>query len=149
MTTTTTDTVPGRAATLEFAPYVFFYGRCEEAFAFYKSVLGGTYELKRNADSPMRDQVPEAWHDKIMHGRFTAPGVVLLGSDGRGPQSIDPDAGNIALTLTANDAAEGQRIFDALSQGGTVSGPFDDAFWGGKFGMLVDRFGIEWMVTSF
>lgn len=141
---TSTDT----ATTLQLAPYIFFGGRCEEALEFYKTVLGGTYEVMRNSDSPMGAEAAENWKHKIMHSSFTAPGLKFMASDGRGPQVIDPEAGNITLALTAPTAEQGKRIFDALADGGKVKMPFDAAFWGGTFGMLDDRFGIEWMVVS-
>ena len=70
-----------------------------------------------------------------------------MASDGRPGKSIDPEEGNISLSLATSDDAEGRRVFDALAQGGTVDMPIAQAFWGGTFGMLTDRFGIEWMVS--
>lgn len=71
-----------------------------------------------------------------------------MGSDGQQVKKIDPDEGNISLMLRAPDAAAGDRVFAALADGGSVTMPLDEAFWGERFGMLVDRFGIEWMITS-
>jgi PhnB protein len=133
---------------MQLAPYIFFYGRCEEALEFYKAALDGTYELQRNGDSPMGHSVPEAFQNKVMHATFTAPGVSFMASDGRGPQEIDPEAGNISLALTVNDRAKGEQVFAALSDGGKVKVPLDDAPWGGRFGIFDDRFGLEWMMTS-
>jgi PhnB protein len=135
MSTTTTE------VTLELKPYIFFYGRAQEALDFYKSVLGGTYEA-----------MPQE-HDakKVMHAHFSAPGLAFFCSDGRPDDDgkrIDPEEGNISLALNVPDKAAGDRIFAALSQGGTVRQPLADAFWGGRFGSLYDRFGIEWMVTT-
>jgi PhnB protein len=144
MTTTGTD----RAAALQLAPYLFFYGRCDEALEFYKSVFGGTYELTRNADGPMKDQIGADFQNKVMHASFTAPGVTFMCSDGREAKTIDPEEGNVSLCLSATDADAGKRVFDALAAGGNVLMPFGDAFWGGKFGMVNDRFGTQWMVTS-
>lgn len=144
MTTTGTD----RAAALQLAPYIFFYGRCEEALEFYKSVFGGTYEFQRNGDSPMADQVADDFRNKIMHASFTAPGVSFMASDGREAKTIDPEEGNVSLTLTATDASEGKRVFDTLAAGGKVVMPLEDAFWGGKFGIINDRFGTQWMITT-
>jgi PhnB protein len=132
---------------MELQPYIFFYGRCEEALEFYKSALGGTYELMRVKDSPMAEHMPPNTANLVMHASFTADGVKFLASDGREIKAIDPDAGNIDLALTATDAAQGERAFNALAEGGKVMMPIDKAFWGGRFGMLVDRFGIEWMMT--
>jgi PhnB protein len=136
------------SAGAQLAPYIFFYGRCEEALEFYAGAFGGTYELQRVADSPMADQVPAESRNGVMHATFTAPGITFMASDGRDVKPIDPDAGNISLALTAPDRAEGEHIFNALAQGGNVTMPLDEAFWGKRFGMVQDRFGNEWMVTS-
>lgn len=132
---------------MELQPYIFFYGRCEEALEFYKSALGGTYEAMRNGDTPMAAQMPPETHQMIMHARFTAPGIGFLASDGNAQKTVDPDEGNISLALETSDPGEGERVFRALSEGGNVSMPLSDAFWGGRFGVVVDRFGVEWMVN--
>ncbi len=132
----------------QLAPYVFFYGRCEEALEFYKAAIGGTYEVQRMKDSPMAAQASPNFQDKVMHARFHGNGFEFMASDGREGKTIDPDEGNISLALEYSDGAEAQRVFNALSQGGKIDMPLDDAFWGGKFGVITDRFGIEWMVTA-
>jgi PhnB protein len=133
---------------MQLTPYIFFYGRCEEALEFYKGILGGSYELMRVSESPVKDQMPPNAQNFVMHASFNGGGVSFMASDGREAKTIDPDAGNITLALNADDRAEGARVFNALADGGKVSMPLSDAFWGGRFGMLVDRFGNEWMVTS-
>lgn len=80
-------------ATLELIPYVFFYGRCEEALNFYKSVLGGDFTMQRNSESHMAGDIPADWQDKIMHARFESKGMKLMAADGRAAASIDPDSG--------------------------------------------------------
>ncbi|MDQ6767555.1 MAG: VOC family protein [Candidatus Eremiobacteraeota bacterium] len=132
---------------LQLQPYIFLYGRCEEALEFYKTVFGGTYELMRVKDTPVKDQFGPGLDDKVMHASFKSPSIAFLAADGREAKSVDPDAGNVSLALSTTNAAEGERIFKALSQGGEVKMPLDDAFWGGRFGMLHDRFGTEWLIT--
>ena len=149
MTTTgTTTTGTTGVSVMQLSPYIFFYGRCEEALDFYKNALGGTYEMQRNSDTPMADQTPPEMRNKIMHATFTAPGITFMASDGREVKTVDPDAGNISLALTATDSAQGDKIFKALADGGNVTMPLEAAFWGGRFGILVDRFGNEWMISS-
>lgn len=133
---------------IKLAPYIFFYGRCEEALKFYKDLFGGSYDITTIAGSPMADHAPADFQNKVMHATFTAPGFTFMASDGREAKKIDPDEGNITLSLEASEREEGERIFKGLSEGGTITMPLDDAFWGGKFGQVVDRFGIEWMVVS-
>ncbi len=131
----------------QLAPYMFFYGRCEEALEFYKSVFGGSYELMRVADTPDAGQMPKEAGHRVMHASFTADGVAFMASDGRDDKAVDPEAGNISLSLAFEDAAGGERIFNALAAGGNVGMPIGEAFWGGRFGMLTDKFGTEWMVV--
>jgi PhnB protein len=127
------------------APYIFFYGRCGEALEFYKKAIGGSYEAQRQEGS-----------DKIMHATFSAPGITLLCSDGspeRFGERIDPEVGNIALSLHIPDRAKGERVFAALADGGTIKVPLDEVPWGGemdiqRFGIIHDKFGNEWMVTT-
>ena len=133
---------------VQLQPYIFFYGRCEEALEFYKEVFGGTYELLRVKDSPVAAEMPADSGNRVMHAAFKAPAISFMASDGRELKPIDPEAGNISLALAATAAAEGERIFKALSGGGEIKMPLDNAFWGGRFGVLTDRFGNEWMITT-
>ncbi len=147
--TTATRTISSQTQqAVQLRPYLFLYGRCEEALEFYKSVFGGTYEIMRMKDSPMRDQASGDAGQRVMHASFTAPGVSLQASDGRDVKAVDPDAGNISLSLNITDKAQGERIFNALSQGGKITMPLEDAFWGGRFGSVEDRFGTEWLIAA-
>ncbi len=145
--TSTAQTQSG-TATLELKPYIFFYGRAEEALEFYKKVFGGSVEMQRIAGSPMEGEVPPEARQKIMHASFTAPGVSFFASDGMSVKTIDPEEGNISLALDAPNDAAGDKVFAALSEGGKVTHPLQEAFWGGRFGSIQDRFGIEWMITT-
>ncbi|MDP9111569.1 MAG: VOC family protein [Candidatus Eremiobacteraeota bacterium] len=134
---------------MELEPYIFFYGRCEEALAFYKRAVGGDYEVMRNADSPATaEPVPEERKQKVMHATFRGAGFRFMASDGHADKAIDPEAGNISLSLSTEDADEGARVFKNLAADGAVRVPLGEAFWGGKFGMVTDKFGIDWMVTT-
>jgi PhnB protein len=136
------------ATDLQLVPFVFFYGRCEEALEFYKQAIGGTYELQRIGETPMAADFPKESHQRVMHAIFKGGGMTFMASDGRETKQIDPEEGNVILALASTDSAQGERIFTALSVGGTVRTPLGEVFWGGKFGSLIDRFGIEWMVTT-
>lgn len=133
---------------MQLEPYIFFYGRCEEALTFYKSVFGGDFEMQRIEGTPMAENVPAEARNRIMHATFKGPGFEFMASDGQGDKAVNRDEGNVALSIGVSDKAEGEKIFNALSQGGTVDMPFGPAFWGGNFGVLTDKFGTEWMVTS-
>lgn len=128
-------------------PYIFFYGRCAEALEFYKGVFGGSYEAMRVSDSPMASEMPPEAANSIMHASFTAGGVAFMASDGGSVKPVDTEAGNVSMALAFDDAATGERAFAALAAGGKVQRPIENAFWGGRFGMLTDKFGTEWMCT--
>jgi PhnB protein len=133
---------------MELAPYIFFYGRCEEALEFYKKALGGSYELTRNDTTPMAEHVAPDFKNKVMHATFKGNGITFMASDGREARPVDPDAGNVSLSLGFENNAEAERVFKALSEGGNVVMPLEAAFWGGRFGMIHDKFGTEWMVVA-
>jgi PhnB protein len=131
----------------KLVPYIFFYGRCAEALEFYKGVFGGSYEAMRVSDTPMASEMPPEAANSIMHASFTADGVAFMASDGGSVKPVDTDAGNISVALSFDDAASGERVFNALAAGGKVERGIENAFWGGRFGMLTDKFGTEWMCT--
>jgi PhnB protein len=148
-TETLSQTAAASAAVVELQPNLFFYGRCEEALQFYKDVFRGSYELMRWKDGPAAcSEGPIPNGELIMHATFTAPGVRFMASDGRETKTIDPEAGNIALALHVTESVEGDRIFDALSAGGSVTLPLQPMFWGERFGIVIDRFGTEWMMST-
>ena len=132
---------------MQLEPYLFFHGRCEEALNFYKDCLRGEIVgMSRFEGSPMEGNVDADYRNKIMHASFVAGDVKFMASDGRPGAGRDGE-NDIALSLATNDAAEGERVFAALADGGTVSMPLADAFWGGRFGQVTDRFGVQWMVS--
>jgi PhnB protein len=103
--------------------------------------------MMRVSDTPMASEMPAGAGNSVMHASFTADDVKFMTSDGRDVKTVDPDAGNISLALSFDDAARGEKVFNGLSAGGNVGMPIDTAFWGGRFGMVTDKFGTEWMVT--
>ncbi|MGH9415325.1 MAG: VOC family protein [Terriglobales bacterium] len=127
-------------------PYINFAGNCEEAFQFYAQLFGGKIEfLQRWADSPMGAGVGPDWKQKIMHVRFRAGNNLLMGSDAE-PAHFKPPQG-FQVTLSFDESAEADRVFAALSQGGSVVMPIQETYWAARFGMTVDRFGIPWMIN--
>ncbi len=131
---------------MQLAPYLFFDGSCEEALNFYKRVFrGATVDINRFGDGPDAGNMPPDQRDRIMHATFTAPGITFMASDG-GEQPLG-DMRRVSLSVSGNDAAEGQNVFDALAEGGSVTTPYSKQFWGASFGTLVDRYGIAWMVN--
>ena len=127
--------------------YLQFDGHCAEALAFYAETLGGkVLMLSKYSDAPPSTGMPPVPAHWIMHGRLQWPGGgMLMGSDG----GMEPYTGvkGISLSVNCSDVAEGQRAFNALAVGGTVKMAFTTTFWSPGFGMLVDRFGVPWMVN--
>lgn len=132
--------------------YLTFSGNCEEAFTFYKSVFGGEFSyIGRYKDMPPAPElmIPESEKEKIMHIALPiSKETVLFGADipKETGQVITP-GNNFSLSVSVKSEEEARRIFDALSNGGRVTMPLENTFWGAYFGMLVDRFGISWMVS--
>jgi PhnB protein len=127
-------------------PYVFFEGRCDEAIEFYKSALDAKVEmLMRYKDSPTPpSHLPPGGMDKIMHARIKIADQYLLVSDGH--VSGKPDFAGFGISLTLPSAADTQRFFNNLSNGGQVRLSLTKTFFTESFGMVVDKFGVLWMV---
>ena len=125
-------------------PYLSFRDNAREAMEFYQAALGG--DLESNTFGEYGDpDAPEA--GLIMHARLNTPaGFTLMGADTPPGMEFDPGS-NIAVSLSGDDAAELRGYWDKLSDGSTVTVPLEKQMWGDEFGMLVDRFGIGWMVN--
>jgi PhnB protein len=131
---------------MQMSPYLSFNGQCEAAFSFYELSLGGTLgPLFRYAGSPASGQVSADWSDKIMHGSITIGGQLLQGADVAPEQYEQPKGFSLSLQMTSVE--EGERVFRDLAAGGRVVMPFEATFWAAGFGMVVDRFGIPWLVN--
>jgi PhnB protein len=127
-------------------PYLYFNGECATAFKFYESCFNGRIVvMQTHGDSPMKEHVPVDWHDKVIHARLEVGDAVLLGSDAPPPHYGMPRGLDVSVTMASPHEAE--RTFNALSQNGTVRMPFEKTFWSAGFGMVVDRFGIPWMIN--
>ena len=131
---------------MQLSSNVTFNGQCEAAFKFYEQCLGGKIQVMMKwGDSPMADQVPSEWRDRIMHTSLIVGESSLLGGDAP-PDRYEAPKG-FAVTIAINDPAEAERLFNALAENGTVQMPLEETFWAARFGMLVDRFGTPWMVN--
>lgn len=128
-------------------PYLMFNGRCEEALNFYKTALDAKIDmLMRFKDSPEPPQPGCTPTDanKIMHASFSVNGSTAMASDGM--DATPPKFEGFTLSVTAKDDPEAARFFTALAEGGTVRMPLTKTFFAKSFGMLVDRFGVSWMI---
>ena len=131
--------------------YLNFNGNCEEAFNFYKSVFGGEFTyIGRFGDIPPSEKykAPELDKNLIMHVGLSIGPTVIMGSDCGSEWSPKFKAGNnFSVAITADSREEADTLFAALSNGGQISMPMETMFWGDYFGMLTDKFGINWMVS--
>jgi PhnB protein len=128
-------------------PYLGFDGRCREAFEFYARCFDGRIEsMLTHGDAPIRDEVPAEWHPKIMNAHLVAGDLELMGADSPPGQHAHPQGLFVAVIL--DDDATAERVFEQLSQGGTISMPMAETFWASRFGMVTDRFGIPWAVNG-
>jgi PhnB protein len=125
-------------------PYLNFNGDAEAAFTFYVEAIGGQIDfVQRFGDAP-QDQDMGGDKNKILHLTATINGSTLMASDC--PPGVSVSFGNnISLSLNMDSAAELDETFTKLAEGGTVTMPVQDTFWGARFGMLTDKFGINWM----
>ena len=131
---------------MQLNPYLVFNGQCEAAFNFYKQCLGGKIQTMMTwGDSPMADQVPAEWRDRIIHATLIVGESALGGSDAP-PDRYEKPRG-LSVTIQLKEPAEANRIFNQLAENGVVQMPLQKTFWSPGFGMCVDRFGIPWMVN--
>jgi PhnB protein len=132
---------------VQVQPYVFFNGRCEEAIEFYRSALGAEVTmLMRFKDSPepQPGELPPGSGEKVMHASLRIGDSTVLASDGH--CLGQPTFQGFALSLTVPDAAQAERLFASLANGGQVQLPLTKTFFSPSFGMLADRFGVAWMI---
>jgi PhnB protein len=129
----------------KLVPYLHFVGQCRAALETYKQIFNGeisslqTYgDSNREADASNKDAV--------LHSVFDAEGIHFMASDDMRGFQVHPD-NNVTLSLDFSDEQEQARVFNALAEGGSVTMPLEKTFWGAKFGMLTDRYGIQWMLN--
>ena len=131
---------------MKLNPYVYFQGNAEEALNFYAEALGWKIEaVQRYGEAPMPSD--EDYKQKIMHGRLTSGVNVLMVSDVFKGQTVSND-GNVQLSIDVEPGEDIDGVFKRMGEGGTVTMPLEDAFWGARFGMLKDKFGINWMFNQ-
>ena len=124
-------------------PYVHFEGKAEEALNFYKDVLNGEIlMISRYGEAPM--PVDDDWKNKLMHARLKFGNSILYVSDGPKNYKSSKD-GNIQLSVDVPDQNKIVEVFNKMAEGGKVTMPLAEQFWGAKFGMLQDKFGVGWM----
>ena len=128
---------------MKLIPYIHYSGNAEEALNFYVSALGGSIQqLGRYGDSPM--DTDEDWKQKVMHARLVFDDNMIMISDSFKGQPIST-GGNVQLSVDVEDTDRLEIVFNKMAEGGTITMPLADTFWGARFGMLKDKFGVSWM----
>jgi len=137
---------------MKITPYLTFDGQARDAFTHYHNVLGGTLEMMTFGEAPEPEMFPAEHRQRIMHVCLTMDGDRLMASDtmpgdtacGGAPyQGIK----GCSISLHPQSLAEAERVFAALGEGGQTLMPLEKTFWAERFGMLMDRFGVSWMVN--
>lgn len=126
----------------EMTTYLNFDGNAREAMRFYHGCLGG--QLLMSPFSEVKLDVPPEAKDRIVHSKLTVGSTTLMASDTL-PGMPFHQGNNFSICLSCESSEETERLFTALGSNGTVTMPLQDMFWGARFGMVVDQFGVSWM----
>ena len=125
---------------------IMFNGQCEAAFRFYERCLNGTISFMLTwGDSPAAEQAPPDWAGKIYHATLALGDFVMTGGDLPSDRYARPTG--FSIVLGVDDPSTAERIFDALAQDGQIGMPLQETFWAGRYGAVVDQFGIAWEVN--
>ncbi len=133
---------------VQINPYLIFNGDCEAAFNLYKSVFGTEFEiLSRFSEMPPQEGMEDQKLTGIMHVSLpVGNGVILMGSDNGGGNDVH-FGDNVNISITVDSEAEANQIFEMLSDTGIIKMPLEKTFWNSYFGMLVDAYGVHWMIS--
>ena len=131
---------------MTLTPHLSFNGQCEAAFRFYEKCLGGrNVTMLTWGETPMAAQAPPGFKDRILHATLMIGEAMLAGSDVPPDRYEKPRGFHVLIGI--DDPKDGERIFHALAQNGTVQMPFAKTFWAAGFGVLTDQFGISWEIN--
>lgn len=126
----------------ELTTYLTFDGNCRDAMEFYKKCLDAQLYLMPFSEAP--GEVPEGAKDRIIHAKLTKGAAVLMASDTM-PGMPFQQGNNFSVSVSCESLQEIERLFTAIGVNGKVTMQLQDTFWGARFGMLTDQFGIHWM----
>lgn len=130
-------------------PYLNFPGNTEEALNFYKSVFGGEFkDIMRFKDTPDGEKLSDVDKNKIMHIALPVGNNIIMATDALESMGFKLTAGtNSHIAIEAESREEAEKIFYGLSEGGKITMPLADMFWGAYYGNFTDKFGVQWMVN--
>ncbi|MCW3093853.1 MAG: hypothetical protein JWP81_4922 [Ferruginibacter sp.] len=128
---------------MKLTPYINFAGNAEEALNFYATAFNGTVQqLGRYGDSPM--ECDEDWKQKIIHARLVFDDNMIMISDAFKGMQVST-GGNVQLSMEIENVDSLEKVFNKMAEGGYITMALQDTFWGARFGMLKDKFGVSWM----
>jgi PhnB protein len=130
-----------------FMPYLLFDGKCPQAMEFYKACFGGDLSVTKVQDSPAKDQMPAALHDKVVHARLKSGNIEIAASDWLMPNRTPIRGNTLCLFLSGGTLRELKSVFEKLSDGAEVTDPLKEQFFG-TYGALNDKFGVRWMFQT-
>jgi PhnB protein len=123
-----------------------FQGKCDEAFSFYEKVFGTKRDMTmKYGEAPAEMSVPPEAKNLILHTSMPVGSIMLMGADA--PPGRGKPMGGFEISIEDKDEATVKRLFDSLSEGGSVVMPLQKTFWSPLFGMCTDKFGVSWMLT--
>jgi PhnB protein len=131
---------------MAFHPYLFFSGSCRDAFTRYQEIFGGELTLITTNDMPPEEQMPGVPGDMIMHAALVIGDDLLMASDD--PTGDGGPVKGMQVNYATADVDDAKRVFEALADGGEITGPLGPTSWSPMFGMCIDRFGTPWMIGA-
>jgi PhnB protein len=131
---------------MAFHPYLFFSGNCRDAFTRYQEIFGGELALITTKDMPPEERMPGVPDDMVMHAALMIDGNLLMASDD--PTGDGGPVKGMQVNYATADVDDAKRVFEALAEGGEITGPLGPTSWSPMFGMCVDRFGTPWMIGA-
>jgi PhnB protein len=131
---------------MQINPYLHFDGNCEEAFKLYEKALGGKIvAMLPHEGTPAAEHVPAEWKKKILHARLEVGGEAIMGTDQPSQYFSKPQGFSVSVTVKTR--ADAEKVFNELANGGSVTMPLSPTFWSVAFGMVMDKYGVAWMVN--
>src|SRR5690606_16527925 len=134
-----------RKITMKMTPYLHFKGQCREAFEFYAQIFNGTSNAMLPYEDSPEEKIAAQWKDQILHAHISLDDLELMGSDVTGDCYAKPQGLYVFISL--DELNEAERIYTALSDGGSIQMPFEERFWAEGYAMFIDRYGTPWMIS--
>ena len=132
---------------MDLIPYIIFDGNCEEALNFYVKAFEGQIKFLTYYEGTPGESFAKG-KNKVMHATFEGKGFSLMASDSGQGAPVAETSGMVHLSINFDNVAEEEKVFSALVQNGKISMPLQDTFWGARFGMLTDQYGVSWMFNQ-